>query len=137
MYTGNTHHVKFNVISIGLPMILIIIFVSAVIFREILFGLLFLQANTPYISLIRNTTLSSVPIGYPSVYTALIKIAPQESAKVAVYVSLGSSELSICGIRIKDVGDNLPCVDKNVTTSFSGTSGLIDIGIVTNTGKKD
>jgi hypothetical protein len=71
------------------------------------------------------------------VYTALIKIPPQQSAKVTVSVALGSSELSICGLRIKEVGDNLPCVNKNVTTSLSGSSGTINIGIITNTGKMD
>ncbi|XP_061187043.1 uncharacterized protein LOC133195201 [Saccostrea echinata] len=93
-----------------------------------------IPATNPYINLIRNTTLSSIPIGYPSVYTALIKVAPEESAKVKVSVTLGNTVLSICGMRIKDIGDNFPCVDKNVTSSFSGTSGFIDIGIVTNTG---
>lgn len=95
-----------------------------------------LKGTTPYINLIKNTTLSSIPIGYPSVYTALIKIAPQESAQVKVSVTVGSPVLSICGLRIKDIGDNFPCVNKNVTTSISGSPGFIDLGIVTNTGKR-
>lgn len=95
----------------------------------------FFKGTIPYINLIKNTTLSSIPIGYPSVYTALIKIAPQESAQVKVSVTVSSSVLSICGLRIKDIGDNYPCVNKNVTTSISGSSGFIDLGIVTNTGK--
>lgn len=76
-------------------------------------------------------------MGYPTVYTALIKIAPQESAQLKVSVTLASPMLSICGLRIKDIGENLPCLDKNVTTSFSGSSGVIDLGIVTNTGTND
>ncbi|KAK3109020.1 hypothetical protein FSP39_021316 [Pinctada imbricata] len=99
-----------------------------------------IPATTPYINLIKNTTLTSSPIGFPTIYSVLIKTAPQESSKIKITATSNSIGLFVCGLRVKDVGDNLPCVSKTTTaqfTQFSGggnNNGVLDLGIVTNTG---
>lgn len=48
---------------------------------------------------------------------------------------VSSFVLFICGLCIKDIGDNYLCVNKNVIMLISGFFGFIDLGIVINMGK--
>lgn len=49
---------------------------------------------------------------------------------------VSSFVLFICGLCIKDIGDNYLCVNKNVIMLISGFFGFIDLGIVINMGKR-
>lgn len=89
----------------------------------------------------RNSTLTTVPIGMPIIYSLLIKIHPGESVDLKIDVESTTPGLSICGLRLKEVGDNFPCVKTTIEptyTSFSNNAGntqaSLNMSIVTNTG---
>ncbi|XP_021350977.1 uncharacterized protein LOC110448839 isoform X2 [Mizuhopecten yessoensis] len=74
--------------------------------------------TTPYIHLIKNTTLTVAPIGFPMVYSIIVKIAPGESADLLVVVESTTAGLHVCGLRIMSAGDNFPCLDQTLEPVF-------------------
>lgn len=94
----------------------------------------------PCIRLNRNSTLTSIPIGMPVIYSLIIKVAPGESLDLKLDVTSTNKGLSICGLRLKEAGENYPCVKKTVEATyipFSGggnTKASLNMSVVTNTG---
>ncbi|XP_060076265.1 uncharacterized protein LOC132555903 [Ylistrum balloti] len=75
--------------------------------------------NTPpYLGLIQNTTLTMTPIGYPMVYSLVMKVAPGDSVDLMVVVESQTPGLFVCGLRIMAAGDNFPCLDQTIEPVF-------------------
>ncbi|XP_063395828.1 uncharacterized protein LOC134680633 [Mytilus trossulus] len=97
--------------------------------------------TAPYISMNRNSSFTTVPIGMPIIYSLLIKVHPGESIDLKIDAESTTPGLSICGLRLKEVGDNFPCVKTTIEptyTAFSNnvgnTQASLNMSIVTNTG---
>ena len=100
-----------------------------------------LQSETPYIKVIQNTTVSPTPIGYPMVYSIIFKAPPQEGVALKFEVESAQEGLFVCGLRIKDIGDNYPCVDRHTQPTYDAQwpsgynkKGTLDLKYVTNHG---
>ncbi|XP_055958297.1 uncharacterized protein LOC126827499 [Patella vulgata] len=84
------------------------------------------------------------PVGYPGKYELTIKTVPGETVDLTITIdATTSTSLSICNVRIKSKGYNLPCVDttvnKDVVISEDPVTGLknqavLALGYVTNVG---
>ena len=98
------------------------------------------QITSVYTSLNRNSTLTTIPIGMPIVYSLLTKITPGESADLKIVVTSSLQGLSICGLRLKIAGDNYPCVKNTIEATYQphanggNTKATLVMGVVTNTG---
>ncbi|KAJ8301559.1 hypothetical protein KUTeg_020546 [Tegillarca granosa] len=96
--------------------------------------------TTPHITFIQNTTLAQIPLGYPVVYSILIKLAPGESADMKIIATSSQDGLYVCGLRVFFVGDNYPCLDNSTVATFTefptggNQAGTLNMSIVTNTG---
>ncbi|ESP03565.1 hypothetical protein LOTGIDRAFT_171361 [Lottia gigantea] len=94
-----------------------------------------------YVSKVGEFNAASTPIGYPATYEVLIQTYPGETIDLKLILSTTSDKISFCAIKIKAVGNNMPCVDqtiKGVITKDAAT-GLnkdaeLTVGPVTNVG---
>lgn len=77
----------------------------------------------------------------PVVYSLLVKVYPGESIDLKIAVNSANQGLSVCGIRLKEIGDNIPCFNKSTQPTFTqfanggNTQGVLEMGVITNTGK--
>ncbi|XP_069141312.1 uncharacterized protein [Argopecten irradians] len=97
-------------------------------------------STTPHIAMIKNTTLALAPIGYPMVYSMIIKIAPGESVDLLVDVVSNTAGLYICGLRIMAAGYNYPCLDQTIEPVFEtwpsgyNKKATFNVSYITNVG---
>ena len=101
----------------------------------------------PYFSIVRTDSQPNgnlaLSVGLPATYLMTIKTLPQARADYTVTVTAANG-LSVCLVRVKEVGWNMPCVDSELEANYTqyadshySDTGKLIFGPITNVGMYD
>ncbi|XP_070193766.1 uncharacterized protein [Littorina saxatilis] len=94
----------------------------------------------PHVHVTKNSGV--VPVGYVANYHILIKTSPSDFGPYSINVTVSDAGLSVCSVKILQVGDNMPCVNGSAIEATyeqdaltgANTKGSLDFGVLSNVG---